>query len=282
MAISNSLNSGVAGMKTFSKSLEVIGDNIANVNSTGFKGSRVTNQDSFSETLRYSSAAGGTVAGTNSMQIGSGSSVASITQKFTQGALSTTGGPTDLGISGKGFFRVQSPAGEFFYTRAGDFKLDDLGNLITNSGHFVTDTAENKITIPPEQNSKPLQSFRIDKNGEIYAYYADTTPPTTPVATIGLTSFANPNALMRIGDNLLSNGTVTDGSDDGPAGATAATTAAENLNFGDLIQGTLELSNVDLTQQFSDLILAQRGFQANSRVVTVSDSVLDEVVNLKR
>jgi len=87
---------------------------------------------------------------------------------------------------------------------------------------------------------------------------------------------------MRVGDNLLTNGTQTDGGNAGPAGATAATTATENLNFGDIIQGTLELSNVDLTQQFSDLIVAQRAFQANSRVITVSDSVLEEIVNLKR
>ena len=125
MAISNSLNSGVNGMKAFSKSLEVIGDNISNVNTTGFKGSRVTNQDNFSETLKYSSTGvAGAAAGNNSMQIGSGSSVASISQEFTQGVLNTTGGPTDLGISGKGFFTVKSPAGEFYFSSAGDLQLD--------------------------------------------------------------------------------------------------------------------------------------------------------------
>jgi flagellar hook protein FlgE len=280
MALLNSFNSGVAGIKTFSKSLEVIGDNIANVNTTGFKGSRVTNQDSFSETLEYSSAANGTVSGTNAMQVGSGSSVASISQQFTQGPLSTTGGPTDLGITGKGFFKVQNTStSEFFYTRAGDFRMDDTGNLLTNQGLNVMGI-DGPIVIEPVSGTNPLQSFKIGKDGTVLAYYANGTAPI-PKGQIMLTYFDNPNALMRAGDNLLTNGTQTNGGPDGPAGATDGTVATNNL-YGDIIQGTLELSNVDLTQQFSDLIVAQRAFQANSRVITVSDSVMEEVVNLKR
>jgi flagellar hook protein FlgE len=259
------------------------------VNSTGFKGSRVTNQDNFSETLKYSSAgAGGGVggaSGTNAMQVGSGTSVASISQQFTQGALTSTGGPTDLGISGKGFFKVQnSVTSEFFYTRAGDFRLDETGNLLTNQGFNVVDTLGGSIQITPLKTGSTtvnLQSFQIAKDGTISAYYSDGSivKSTNP---IGLTTFANPNALMRTGDNLLSNGALTTGIDGGPAGATAATTAVQNSSNGDMIQGTLELSNVDLTQQFSDLIVAQRAFQAGSRVITVSDSVMEEIVNLKR
>ncbi|MFZ4588388.1 MAG: flagellar hook-basal body complex protein [Terrimicrobiaceae bacterium] len=281
MALLNSFNSGVAGIKTFSKSLEVIGDNIANVNSTGFKGSRVTNQDNFSETLKYSSAAADPVAGTNAMQVGTGSSVASISQRFTQGALSTTGGPTDLGITGKGFFKVQNTSTEeFFYTRAGDFRLDDTGNLLTNQGLSVMGIGNTPIKIDPLTGTNPLQSFKIEKDGTVLAYYANGTAPINKGQVL-LTGFANPNALMRVGDNLLSNGTQTDGAADGPAGATDGTADTNSL-YGNIIQGTLELSNVDLTQQFSDLIVAQRAFQANSRVITVSDSVMDEIVNLKR
>jgi flagellar hook protein FlgE len=303
MAISNSLNSGVNGIKTFSKSLEVIGDNIANVNTTGFKGSRVTNQDSFSQTLRDSSSPNGTLPGTNAMQIGSGSSVASISQEFTQGVLSTTGGPSDVGVSGKGFFKVKNPeTSEFFYTRAGDFKLDNAGNLVTNNGFNVMGLTANGGALGTEgalkifpyanigagtgqttagQGVGALQSFKIEKDGSIYAYYEGANSSFLQ-GQIMLTGFANPNALQRSGDNLLSNGNLTSGADGGPAGATGATATLPNSNFGDIIQGTLELSNVDLTEQFSDLIVAQRSFQANSRVVTVSDSVLEEVVNLKR
>jgi flagellar hook protein FlgE len=319
MAISNSLNSGVNGIKTFSKSLEVIGDNIANVNTTGFKGSRVTNQDSFSQTLRDSSAPG-TLPGTNAMQIGSGSSVGSISQQFTQGVLSTTGGSSDVGISGKGFFKVINPAtSEFFYTRAGDFKLDNAGNLVTNNGFnvigfpasatFTAGTTEGNIKLSPYAaltgtppvagaplnaptpptgtapnlipTSGSLKSFKIEKDGSIYGYYEGANQSVL-LGQVLLTGFANPNALQRSGDNLLSNGNLTSGANAGPAGATAASATLPNSNFGDIIQGTLELSNVDLTEQFSDLIVAQRAFQANSRIVTVSDSVLEEVVNLKR
>lgn len=279
MALLNSFNSGVSAVKTFSKSLEVIGDNIANVNTTGFKGSRVTNQDSFSETLVRSAPANGDVPGANTMQVGQGTSVASISQRFTQGVLSTTGGPADLGISGKGFFKVQNPeTQDFYYTRAGDFRLDDAGNLLTNDGMNVM-MASGKVVIPPAEGTNPLQSYKIDKNGEISAYYANGTT-STAIGQILLTSFANPNALERVAGNILTN----PGGEAGGAGAAGATqaTAANATLFGDVIQGTLELSNVDLTQQFSDLIVAQRAFQAGSRVITVSDSVMEEIVNLKR
>jgi flagellar hook protein FlgE len=279
MALLNSFNSGISAVKTFSKSLEVIGDNIANVNSTGFKGSRVTNQDSFSETLNRSAPANGDIPGANTMQIGQGTSVASVSQRFTQGVLSTTGGPADLGISGKGFFKVQDPNNQnFYYTRAGDFRLDDTGNLLTNAGMNVM-MGTGKVVIPPTAGGTPLQSYKIDKNGEVSAYYANGTT-ATPIGQILLTSFANPNALERISGNLLTN----PGGEAGGVGAAGATeaTAANATLFGDIIQGTLELSNVDLTQQFSDLIVAQRAFQAGSRVITVSDSVMEEIVNLKR
>ena len=258
MALLNSFNSGVAGIKTFSKSLEVIGDNIANVNSTGFKGSRVTNQDSFSETLRQPGAAGANGNGTNGMQVGYGASVSSISQKFTQGALTTTGGSTDLGISGHGFFKVTDTDNNSYYTRAGDFRVDDAGVLLTNGG----------LKVDGANSLKSVDSFSIQKDGKIKTY---TNGVEGDGGTINLVTFANPNGLKREGANLFSN--------------TALAAGAENSGStvkGDIIQGTLELSNVDLTQEFSDLIVAQRAFQANSRVITVSDSVMEEVVNLKR
>jgi len=289
MALLNSFNSGISAVKTFSKSLEVIGDNIANVNSTGFKESRVTNQDNFSETLEFSSSgaanaggAGGAI-GTNSMQIGSGTSVASISQQFTQGVLSTTAGPADLGVSGKGFFKVQNSAtAEFFYTRAGDFRLDDTGKMLTNQGYQVMGAA-GPIVIPPTSGTPAtsLQSYSIDKAGYVKAYYSGTNAPT-PIGQILLTTFANPNALQRESGNMLSNPGAAGGANGGAAGATLATAGPTATQAGDIIQGTLELSNVDLTQQFSDLIVAQRAFQAGSRVITVSDSVMEEIVNLKR
>jgi flagellar hook protein FlgE len=262
MALLNSFNSGVAGIKTFSKSLEVIGDNIANVNSTGFKTSRVTNQDSFIETMRPPTAANGNAGGLNGMQVGMGSSVASISQKFTQGALTTTAGPTDLGISGNGFFKVTDSNQNTFYTRAGDFRLDELGTLRTTGGMLVAGADEGAFL-----NAK---SFSFEKDGTINVYKEGSATPV-PGGTLELVSFANPNGLKREGQNLFSNIALAAG-DETPVPAGSS----------NIIQGTLELSNVDLTQEFSDLIVAQRAFQANSRVITVSDSVMEEVVNLKR
>ena len=277
MALLNSFTSGVSAVKTFGKSLEVIGDNIANVNTTGFKGARTTNKDSYNFTMEHSTGgvagAGGT-ASPSSMQVGSGVAVASIAQQFTQGVLSTTGGPTDLGIAGKGFFKVAdgANAGAFLYTRAGDFQLDSIGNLVTSQGYKVQGDAGD-IVINPTNGGNELQSFAIGIDGKIQAYYSGGTR-SVPKGQILLTTFANPNALEKVGGNLLK-------SPGDAAGATDAT-AATATQFGEIKQGTLELSNVDLTQQFSDLILAQRAFQAGSRIITVSDSVMEEIVNLKR
>lgn len=255
MALLNSFTSGVSAVKTFGKSLEVIGDNIANVNTTGFKGSRTTNKDNFSDTFRAAS-----VGGSNSMQVGSGTSVASISQKFTQGVLSTTGGPADLGIAGPGFFKVTGTAGTF-YTRAGDFRLDSTGTLLTNDGLKI-DSVEDGIFLN-------VDSYQIAKDGTITTFKAGVK--TIQEKKINLVTFANPNGLKREAGNLFSN-----------FGAAAGAEGSGPANKGDIIQGTLELSNVDLTQEFSDLILAQRAFQAGSRIITVSDSVMEEIVNLKR
>ena len=279
MALLNSFSSGVSAVKTFGKSLEVIGDNIANVNTTGFKGSRVTNQDNSSQTFQIGTAANGTSGGTNSLQIGTGTNVAGISQQFTQGVLNSTGGPADLGIAGQGFFKVSNPlTSEFYYTRAGDFHLDDQGNLLTNQGYNVLMNGTTNVVIPPTSGTNNLASYSIDESGFIKAYYKGANTPTQ-VGQIFLTSFANPNALERIGNNLLTN-PGTNGANGGPAGAVVATSSATQP--GQIKQGTLELSNVDLTQQFSDMIVAQRAFQAGSRVITVSDTVMEEIVNLKR
>lgn len=271
MALLNSFNSGVSAVKTFGKSLEVIGDNIANVNTTGFKGSRVTNQDNFSQTFQIGTAANGNVAGLNSMQIGTGSSVASISQQFTQGVLNTTGRPSDLGITGNGFFQVINPSNnETFVTRAGDFQCDNEGNITTSDGYRLQgDNGDVKLATPPA--GVTLLSYAINKKGELKEYYSDGTSEITN--TIYLQSFTNPNALIRAGNNLFNNMEAA-----GPL--TLAQAGTEGL--GDVIQGTLELSNVDLTQQFSDMIVAQRAFQAGSRVITVTDTVMEEIVNLKR
>ena len=271
MALLNSFTSGVSAVKTFGKSLEVIGDNIANVNTTGFKGSRTTNQDNFSQTFERSSAGVDPVPATFAMQVGSGTSVASISQKFIQGVLSTTGSPADIGIAGNGFFQVINPSNnETFVSRAGDFRVDNQGFFTTPQGYRLQGIAGDiKLATPPDDAT--LESYSINSTGVLREYYSDGTSKETN--TIVLQNFINPNALMKTGMNLF---TGMDAA--GPIEAAQAGTAGLGL----VKQGTLELSNVDLTQEFSDLILAQRAFQAGSRIITVSDSVMEEIVNLKR
>jgi flagellar hook protein FlgE len=253
MAISNSLQTGVNATRTFAKNLEVIGDNMANVNTTGFKTARAVNQDAFIQTLKESGT--GTTPSTNPIQIGQGTTVGGVLQRFTQGVLSSTGGSTDLGIVGSGFFKVTGNGSEEFYTRAGDFILNKDGDLTTTQGYKVAGVSP--IT--------DVDSFRINEDGTIETFKDGVKGSA---GTIQLYNVNNPNGLRRESGNLFS---LTDAS-----GTASVATQSK------IIQGSLELSNVDLTEEFSDLIVAQRGFQAGARIITVSDSVLEEVVNLKR
>jgi len=279
MALINSLTSGVSALRTFSKGLETIGDNIANVNTTGFKSSKATNKDGFADILQTSASSSASNSNTDAMQVGSGVSLASIRQKFTQGALTTTGNSSDLGISGNGFFVVKSQTtGKEYYTRSGDFRVDDNYKLVTSEGDSVLDSSGAAIqltgtTTSGTSGTASLTSYAIDSQGKISQFYSDGSSSTGQ--TVGVTNFRDPNALMREGGNKFSNPSA--------AGQVGGAIGAPGTNgTGKIVQGALEGSNVDLTQEFSDLIVAQRSFQAGSRIISVSDSVLEEVVNLKR
>jgi flagellar hook protein FlgE len=283
------MGSGVSALRTFMKGLEVIGDNIANVNTTGFKASQAKYADSFNNYLQRSAASGTNSGNTSGIGVGSGVQLTGITANFSQGSLSSTGQYTDLGISGNGFFRVKNTAdGSEFASRAGDFRWDDQGYLVTSQGYRVqggTGTGlgtvgDVKLGTPPTDSQ--LQSVTIDRSGNIVEFYSDGTSATNN--RVLLQQFTDPSALMREGHNLYS-GLVAAG----PVGAAAgsagldATVHVPGTNgLGTIHSGTLELSNVDLTDQFAGLITTQRSFQAGSRLVTVSDSVLEDIVNLKR
>ncbi len=277
MSLIGSLTSGVSAMSSFSTDLNVIGNNIANVNTVGFKDSKANFADSFSNTLH------------GNVQIGIGVQVSGVTQNFTQGALSTTGVPSDLGISGNGFFVVSNPVdSQQYVTRAGNFSVDSSGYLTTSQGYRVqgltggtssaapSSVGDIKLGTPP--TGTQLQSYAIDTKGDLIESYSDGTSATTN--QVLLQSFTNPTMLVKQGGNLFSNASAA-----GPIGG-ATLSAANNSpggnGLGALQSGMLELSNVDLTAQMADMITAQRSFQAASRVITVSDSVLEEIVNLKR
>jgi flagellar hook protein FlgE len=285
-----SLTSAISGLQSFQQRLDVIGNNIANVNTTGFKGARVGLADSFSQTLRSSSAGTGGASGTAAMQIGLGVSIQSITNSYTQGALSRTSVGTDLAITNAGFFVVRDPISDNeFVTRAGDFSVDENGYLVTNAGmrvqgyndsglstidDILIDTTGMPATSDP---TATMVSFAIDTEGKVNVNLSDGTQFVR--GQILLQNFSNPQGLMKEGNNLYSGIGAA-----GPlGGATSPTPAAPGTSgLGKIQSGALELSNVDLANEFTSLITTQRAYQANARVITTSDEMLQELVNLKR
>jgi flagellar hook protein FlgE len=395
-----SLFSGISGLRAHQQMMDVTGNNIANVNTTGYKSSQTVFQDTLSQMVNAAGAPQNQAGGTNPAQVGLGVRLASINANFGQGAAQTTGKSSDMMIQGDGFFVVKS-GGEALYTRAGSFTFDANGSLTTPNGQIVqgwsadgsgnvnTAGAPGDIKLPigislaPEETTRftltgnlsfeapqntavaPARtpgSFKvipipvIDQNGasdilEVTLtktgpnQWAATTPagnPAVPITftngkpntntitidgysvditdvtyysgntearvsasdgaaagilssytvsntgqivgvfsnglkqTLGqlaLANFNNVNGLEKIGDSMFRS-TVNSG--------LAQVGAAGSAGLGLITSGALEMSNVDLAQEFTNLVIAQRGFQANSRIITTSDEILQELVNLKR
>ena len=292
MSLIGTMDSGVSALRTFQKGLEVIGNNIANVNTTGFKSAGASYGDSFSNILRASSPAVGSSSNSSVISVGTGVSLNGVSTNFNQGSLSSTGNATDLGISGNGYFIVKSPTDSSTYaSRDGSFRIDSAGQLVTQQGLRVQGLTGGSGGTPPTPPSTvgditlgtppagtQLQSFTIDKSGNLIEFYSDGTSATTN--QVLLQNFKDQSALTSVG-----NGLYTGMASAGPVSGSLTLTAADNtpgtVGNGTIQSGTLEGSNVDLTQQFSDLITTQRSFQAASRLITVSDTVLDDIVNLK-
>jgi flagellar hook protein FlgE len=273
MSLLGTLTSGVSALKTFGKSLEVIGNNIANVNTTGYKSSTTNFADTFSNTLRSASTVDA------SAQVGTGVQIQNINTNFKQGSLTSTGNTSDLAVSGNGYFAVKDTSGSQYVTRDGSFHFDTTGNLLNAQNMSVLDATGAAITVAGKDaggatvNYPQLASVSIGSDGTITAFASDGT--STANQQIGLMGIADQSKLSKVGFNLF---------DFGATGATVATDlgAPAANGLGKIQSGELELSNVDLTEQFSDLITAQRSFQAASRLITVSDTVLEDIVNLKR
>lgn len=286
------LSSGVSGIQQFQNRLDVIGNNIANSNTIAFKAARTDFSDAFSQTLQVSSASssGSNQAG---MQVGSGVNTSAVKNIFTQGALNRTGVGTDLAIDGDGFFIVRDPVSGIEYaTRAGDFRMDSNGYLITNKGMRVQgyNAANNtpagsrgdiqiNSSLAPSTTSATasMTTFSIARDGTINIHMSDGTEFMR--AQILMQRFTDPQALLKEGDNLFSGIGAA-----GPLGGTATPSAeAPGTNgLGGIESSALELSNVDLANEFANLITTQRGFQASARIITTSDEILQELVNLKR
>jgi flagellar hook protein FlgE len=285
-----SLTSAISGLQSFQQRMDVIGNNVANVNTTAFKSARVELADSFSQTLRSSSAGTGGNSGTPSMQIGSGVVIQAISNVYTQGALARTGVGTDLAITGSGFFVLRDTISNgVFVTRAGDFRVDEAGYLVTNGGLRVQGyndaalTTQGDILIDTQgmpATSDPtatLVSFAIDIEGKVNVNLTDGSQFVR--GQILMQNFSDPEGLAKEGSNLYSGIGAA-----GPlGGATTPASAAPGTNgLGKIQSGALELSNVDLANEFTNLITTQRAYQANARIITTSDEMLQELVNLKR
>ena len=266
-----SMFSAVSGLRSHQTMMDVTGNNIANVNTTGYKASRTTFQETLTQLTRGGTAGGGGAAGQNPMQVGLGTQIAATDMVFTQGASQATGRPTDVAIQGDGFFVVEQ-GGETYYTRSGAFSFDSAGNLATPGGQFLR--GENlmgggagNIQIDPVAYT----DVTIGADGTVTG--RDAGGVLQDLWRISMARFPNVEGLEREGNGLFRASPAAGGAIEGFAG--------EN-GLGNLQAGTLEMSNVDLAQEFTNLIMSQRGFQANARTISTSDELLQELVNLKR
>lgn len=328
-----SMYSGISGMKVNQAKLDVIGNNIANVGTTGFKSSRAAFKDMLYQNSAEATSPTSTKGGTNAKQIGLGAQLASINKVMGQGNALSTGRSLDVCVDGDGYLIVgkgaitgSNPVTEdnkfedgggtsgtdtgkldVLYTRDGNLTLDYQGNLLTPDGYRVmgynvtgalthsTDgitaayvnadeaTVDSgalvPLAIPDNVGDQAVKAFEISKDGLITAILGDGTRGA--IGQIAMASFKNPEGLTSVGGNMLqisSNSGETIIRD----GIGADTSSDNSKAFGDIIQGALEASNVDLTEQFTEMITATRSFQASSKMITTGDEILQTITGLMR
>ncbi|WP_258110258.1 flagellar hook-basal body complex protein [Alicyclobacillus sp. SP_1] len=314
-----SLGSAVSGMDAFQTDLDVVGNNIANVNTIGYKSASTVFSDMLSQTVASASApsASGTnggLGGINSQQVGLGTQIAAITNEWTQGADQTTGNPLDVAINGAGVF-VASPMSsngnyQYSYSRAGDFNLDSASNLVLPNGMVVMGYGVNSTgdyystpggaassTAPTNAPGVPMNITALTQGAGGAVTGATNNPANTTwtlaanpnvsisstgaitvtdtqgnVHTIGnlaLATFPNYSGLQKIGDSMWQTS----------SNSGAASYQIPSTTSGTLQSGAVEQSNVDLTKQFADMIVAQNGYAANSQVIATDKQILQTLMN---
>ncbi len=259
------LYSAASGMSAQQTNVDNIAHNLANANTVGYKMRRSQFQDLLYQTIVQPGAAAGaqTVVPTG-LQLGLGTRIASNGISFAQGSFSSTGNPLDIVVEGKGFFQVRRPTGEIAYTRSGQFHLDRDGNMVTGDG----DPLEPQITVPPE-----AQNITIGSDGTV-SYTLPGQTASQLGGQIQLAGFANPAGLNSIGRSLY---LPTDASGEPTIG-----TPGGQEGLGALMQGYVEQSNVSVVEEFVNLIVSQRAYEANSKVVKASDEMYQQVNNITR
>jgi flagellar hook protein FlgE len=289
----------ISGLKTHQVLLDVTANNLANVNTIGYKGARATFSDALSQTVRAGTASTAGTGGSNTAQVGLGVRLGSIDNMMGAGGFQSTGNALDVAIQGEGWLRVTNTtpnladptanppaASSINYTRAGNFSRNDQGMLVTQDGYYVTGmnatatgpgTTPTYISIPANATD-----VSVGQDGSV-----SFIPPTGYTALPGqatqngrvvagylsLAKFPNEPGLERVANNRWRAS--------GSSGAEVVDTPGVN-GFGASIGGALEMSNVDLATEFTTMITAQRGFQANSRVISTADQMLSDLVNLSR
>ncbi|USK35706.1 flagellar basal body rod protein FlgG [Bacillus sp. F19] len=317
-----SMYSGVSGMKNFQTKLDVIGNNIANVNTYGFKKGRVTYKDLINQQIAGASAATNNSSGMNAKQVGLGSALSSIDTIHTAGSNQTTGRTLDLALAGDGFFVVGTikdltkvgldtdtgkkdniiaepidDAVDLSYTRAGNFYLDDKGYLVTSDGFYLIGQTGDKTPGNAADESEwtdqlsaeagliqiPLtaKSFNIGPDGTVS--FVDDGGELRVAGQIRVANFANEGGLEKVGGNMYkqsSNSGTIDTNGDGIQLNELSVPGQDGSAA--IMAGMLEMSNVDLADEFTEMIMAQRGFQSNTKIITTADEILQELMNLKR
>ena len=253
-----------SGMQSQQLNIDVIANNLANVNTTGFKKSRADFQDLIYQTQKTTGA-----PATNAtqipagIQIGLGSKAVAVNKIFSAGNMTQTGNELDMAIQGDGFFQIKLPDGTTAYSKAGSFKKDSTGQVVTSDGNPILPT----IVIPNNATKTTIGS-----DGTVSVLQAGQSTPTT-VGTIQLANFSNPSGLSSMGQNLYqpteSSGTATTG------------TAGQN-GLGTIGQGFLEMSNVSIMEEMVNMIISQRAYETNSKAVQTADEMLQQTNNLKR
>ena len=257
------LYSAASGMSAQQTNVDNIANNLANANTAGYKLRRAQVQDLLYQNMVQPGAnANQQTLVPTGLQLGLGTRTSSNEIVFTQGSFSATNNPLDVVIQGRGFFQVRRPTGDIVYTRAGSFHVDRDGNMVTSDG----DPIEPQITIPAE-----AQSISIGQDGTV-SYQLPGQSATQQAGQIQLANFQNPAGLNSLGGNLYAQ---TDASGD-PVVANPG--GSEGL--GSLLQGYVEQSNVSVVDEFINLIVAQRAYEANSKVVKAADEMYQQVNNI--
>lgn len=261
------LYTAATGMEALETKLDVIANNMANVNTTGFKKDRANFEDLFYRQIRAPGATNsdGTITPTG-VEVGLGVRVSSTQSDHEQGAFQTTDNPLDFAIEGRGFFQVQMPNGQISYTRAGNLNINAENELVlgsANTGYRI----EPSISIPQEATR-----IVVTNSGDVQ-YGTDDSTDLQSAGQMEIATFINPDGLLKLGDNLYA---------ETPASGPPNTANPGEPGFGSVRQGFLEASNVEPVTELIDLITTQRAFELNSQVVQAGDQIMQVVANIRR